>query len=132
LKIAELEEYLIGNMGELISSCIGVCRESEIPQTMRLIEGLVYSGCDYCILKTAIDKITLPTIELSYRDGRIAEFILLEEAIIELGEESAQVIDRTYFDERLSELKEFGLITEEDANFLKNWVRNSRVNSNKE
>ncbi len=107
---------------ELLSECSDVCVEGTPPK-LSLIEEVVYSGCDLCIIRSAIDKLSLPTMSLTFRDGRYGEFVAIEEYVIEITEETAQLLPIDELDSRLEDLKEFGLLSNEDERSIKAWLK---------
>ncbi len=122
MRLEELEEYVIKNSEELLKECEGICREGFIPE-FNLVSDFIYSDCDYCLLRSAVDRLNLPSVSLETSQGRRIEFIKLEDFILEVGEESAQVYPKDELEERISDLIDFGLINEEDARSLLDVLR---------
>jgi hypothetical protein len=122
LNVDELEEFILKRLGDLISECKDLC-ETSVPPTLKLTEGIVYEGCDKCIIAAAVDMLNLPTYSITFKDGNYGEFIPLDSHVLELTEEEAQLIPLEDFQEYLSDLTEFGLLDKEEADEIMVWVR---------
>jgi len=122
LKLQELEQFMFSNLADLMDECSDVCTEGK-PPSVSIVEGVIYSGCDLCLIRAALDKVNPPSISIVFRDGRYGEFVLLDQYVLELTEESAQLIPVQEFKERLDDLETFGLISEEDRRVLEEWFR---------
>ncbi|MCD6324129.1 MAG: hypothetical protein J7L55_03370 [Desulfurococcales archaeon] len=125
MKLEDLEEYIVEQAGELIDKCTGVCKES-VPPALRISEGIVYEGCDRCLIATAVDEVGLDTFSVTFRDGRFGEFIRLENAVIEITDDSAQVFSVSDFLEYLSDLMDFGLIGRNEFSDISAWVTRTK------
>ncbi len=119
--VDELEEFILRSLEDLMSECRDLCEASVFP-TLKLTEGIVYEGCDRCIISAAVDKLNLPTYSITFRDGNYGEFIPLDNYVLELTEEEAQLIPIEDFQEYLNDLAEFGLLNEDNVNEIISWV----------
>ena len=125
LKLRELEQFMFSNLANLMEECSDVCTEGK-PPSVSIVEGVIYGGCDLCLIKAALDKVNPPSVSIVFRDGRYGEFVFLDQYVLELTEESAQLIPIQEFEERLDDLETFGLISEEDRRVLEEWIRKAR------
>lgn len=123
MKLEELERILLSNLDEFFSSCRGICR-SDILFTPSLREHTVLDGCDYCLLRNLMDTISVNSINIMLRDGNYLEFFRLDDAIVEVGEDTALIIPLNEFLNRVAELREFNVISDEDVESLTNWFSN--------
>ena len=123
VRVEELEEYMLKNLGRLMDECRGVCGSEGKPPTLRLVEGMVYEDCDRCLIGTAVDELGLQAFSLTYSDGRYGEFVFLGTHVLELTDETAQLIPVSELEDHLQELTEFGLLQDDAANSLMEWVR---------
>ncbi len=126
MKVEELEEYMLKNLGRLMDECRGVCGSEGKPPTLRLVEGMIYEECDRCLIGTAVDELGLQAFSLTYADGRYGEFVYLGTHVLELTDETAQLVPIDELDDHLSELTDFGLLTQDTAESLKEWIRSIR------
>jgi len=122
MKLDEFEEEMIRRLGELTEECKDICGEEGAQPILRLVEGIVYEGCDRCVIRTLIDRLGIDAFSISYTDGRYGEFVFLETHIIEITDENAQIIPIEDLEEYLKELQEFGLINQETVKLLLEWI----------
>lgn len=122
LRLQELERFMFSNLADLMEECSDVCTEGK-PPSVSIVEGVIYGGCDLCLIRVALDKVNPPSVSIVFRDGRYGEFVFLDQYVLELTEESAQLIPIHEFEERLDDLETFGLISEEDRRVLEGWIR---------
>jgi len=79
----------------------------------------VYEGCEYCLIYTALDHLNLPTLSLS--SG--IEYVILDDAVIEVLENGVAIYSMNDFRERLRDLLEFGIITRDEVKDIEEWVK---------
>jgi len=127
MNLQELEDYINTNYTKLYEECKGFCREGEIGGTLRLEELRLYEGCEYCMIKTAIDHLNTPTLVIPLKDGRVMELAKLGSHILELSEESAQVHSTEDFLEELKDYLDFGMLTAEEATLISKWLSKEKV-----
>ncbi len=120
MKLEDLERVLLGNLDEFFNSCRGICR-SDIPFTPSLSEYSVLDGCDYCLMRNLMDTIDVYSINIVLRDGSYLEFFRLDDAVVEIGGDAALIIPLDEFPNRVNELREFNLVSDEDLESLLNW-----------
>lgn len=108
MRLADVQKFIQERIGELIEKCISECRDAA-PAAFYLQEGLVYEGCDRCIIRTALDSINVGGISVNGIEGFI-EFIPLEDFVIVIGEETAEVVPYESLEEYIESLAEFGVI----------------------
>jgi len=121
MKLDELERLMMENIDTLLDSCKGICR-TDIPlYSVKLTFNSTIEGCEFCILRALVDFIGGNSINILLRSGSYLEFFKLDDAIIELGEETALLIPIEEFVDRVNELKDFGLITHDDISVLIEW-----------
>ena len=126
MKLQELEDYINTNYSKLYEECKGFCRE-EVGGTLRLEELRLYEGCEFCIIKTAIDHLNIPTLVIPLKDGRAMELVKLSDYILELSEETAQVFSTENFLEELTDYLDFGLLTDEEVSLISKWLGEERT-----
>ncbi len=127
MRLQELEDYINTNYLKLYEECRGFCREKDVGGIIRFEELRLYEGCDFCIVKTAIDHLNVPTLVISLKDGRAMELVKLSDYILEFSEESVQVFDIRNFLNELADYLEFGLLTNEEVMLIRRWLKESRV-----
>jgi len=127
MRLQELEDYINTNYLKLYEECRGFCREKDVGGIIRFEELRLYEGCDFCIVKTAIDHLNVPTLVISLKDGSAMELVKLSDYILEFSEESVQVFDIRNFLNELADYLEFGLLTNEEVMLIRRWLKESRV-----
>ena len=127
MRLQELEDYINTNYLKLYEECRGFCREKDVGGIIRFEELRLYEGCDFCIVKTAIDHLNVPTLVISLKDGRAMELVKLSDYILEFSEESVQVFDIHNFLNELTDYLEFGLLTNEEVMLIRRWLRENEV-----
>ena len=127
MNLQELEDYINTNYLRLFEECRGFCREGEVRGTLRFEELRLYEGCEFCIIKTAIDHLSMPTLVIPLKDGRVMELIKLGDYIIELSEESVQVFSVEDFLEELTDYLEFGLLADDEISLISKWLGEGRA-----
>lgn len=121
LRIDEFENYMMRNLDSLLKECVGLCEGSE-PPTLSLTEDVIYEGCDRCLIRVALDRVGVSTYSLTFRDGRFCELSLFDDGIIEVTEETAELIPTGRISEYLDNLLSFGLLSEEAAESILQWL----------
>ncbi|MCD6428849.1 MAG: hypothetical protein J7L12_04470 [Desulfurococcales archaeon] len=122
MKLQELENYINANYSKLYEECKGICREEEVVGTLRFEELRLYEGCEFCIIKTAVDHLNMPTLVMPLKDGRVMELVKLSDYILELSEGAAQVFSTEDFLEELTDYLDFGLLTDEEVSMISKWL----------
>ncbi len=117
----ELERYILSNAERLIDSCGELCVNTS--PSLSLDEGRVYSGCDHCLIRTALDELAPPSISVTLRNGEYCEFIYLDGYVLEVTEETAQLHKADDFEEMLNDLENFGIIGPGDRSVVMEWLR---------
>ncbi len=125
MKPEDIERYVLDNAERLLNSCGELCANAT--PALSLEEGRVYSGCDYCLLRTALDELSPPSLSVTLRNGEYCEFVYLEGYVLEVTEETAQLHGIEEFEEMLEDLEAFGIISAEDKNVIREWLRSLRT-----
>lgn len=110
MRLADIQKYIQSRIGELIEKCISECRDAA-PTAFYLQEGLIYDGCDRCLIRTALDSIDVGGITVNGIEGFV-EFIPLEDYVIVVGEETAEIVPYESLKEYVESMAEFGVIAE--------------------
>ena len=122
MKLQELEEYIHLHYTELYEECRGFCKESDAGGVIRLQELRLYEGCIYCIVRTAVDHLNVPTIIIPLKNGRTMELVRLSDYILEFSEEFVQVFDVENFMGELTDYLEFGLLSDDEISLIREWL----------
>ncbi|MEM0504792.1 MAG: hypothetical protein QXN19_03125 [Sulfolobales archaeon] len=120
MKLEDLEKILLSNLDEFFDSCRGICR-SDIPFIPSLKVHDVLEGCEQCLLRNLMDVVEVKSLNIVLRDGNYLEFFRLDDVIIELSNDAVFIIPLDDFNSRISELRDFNLITDEDVDALISW-----------
>jgi len=126
VRLEEFEEAMLESLGDLTDECKDICGEEGARPMLRLVKGVVYEGCDRCVIRALVDKLGIQSFSITYRDGRYGEYAYLETHVIEITDENAQIIPIEEFGEYLDELVEFGLLSEETAGLIREWINSLR------
>jgi len=121
LRVDEFENYIMENLNALLEECVGLCGDSE-PPMLRLAEDIIYEGCDRCLIRAALDRVGVSTYSLTLRDGRFCELSRFDDGVIEVTDDTAELIPNEGISEYLDSLLSFGLISEEDAESILQWL----------
>ncbi len=121
MRLSDLQKIVQERIGELMEKCISECRDAA-PAAFYLQEGLVYEGCDRCLIRTAVDSIEVGGVSVNGIEGFI-EFIPLEDFVIVIGEETAEVVPYEALKEYIESLAEFGVIAGVSPEELINEIR---------
>ncbi len=124
MKLEDLEKVLLSSLDEFYDSCKGICR-SDIPYTPFLSENSVLDGCGQCLLRNLMDSIDVKSINIVLRDGSYLEFFMLDDVVIEVGDDAALILPLKEFVERVRELRDFNVISDEDVESLISWFNAS-------
>jgi len=124
--LKDIETYILGNIDELTKECAHMCRANHVHTMLTLDVEHVYEGCEYCLIYTALDHLNLPTLSLSSD----IEYVILDDAIIEVLENGVVVYSKSNFEERLKDLLEFGIVTKDEVKSIEEWVK-SRTRTSK-
>ena len=117
--LKDVETYILGNIDELTKECTHMCRTNNVHIMLTLDVEQVYEGCEYCLIYTALDHLNLPTLSLS--SG--IEYVILDDAVIEVLENGVAIYSMNDFRERLRDLLEFGIITRDEVKDIEEWVK---------
>ncbi|OYT48782.1 MAG: hypothetical protein B6U85_01680 [Desulfurococcales archaeon ex4484_42] len=117
--LRDIETYILGNIDELTKECAHMCRANHIHTMLTLDVEEVYEGCEYCLIYTALDHLDLPTLSLS--SG--IEYVILDDAVIEVLENGVAIYSMNTFKERLRDLLEFGIVTKDEVKNIEEWVK---------
>lgn len=120
MRLEDLEKVLLSSLNEFLDSCSGICR-SDIPFVPTLSIHSVLDGCSQCLLRNLMDVVEVKSINIVLMDGSYLEFFRLDDIVIELGSDVAYIMPLEEFIGRVSELREFNMISDEDAEVLINW-----------
>jgi len=123
--LRDIETYILGNIDELTKECAHMCRANHVHIMLTLDVEQVYEGCEYCLIYTALDHLNLPTLSLS--SG--IEYVILDDAVIEVLENGVAIYSMSNFKERLKDLLEFGIVTKDEVKSIEEWVK-SRTRTN--
>ncbi len=116
----EFEEYVLKNLDELIANCSDVC-DVERLKAIKIADGLKYEGCELCVVKTALDKLSLPTYSITYEDGRFSEFVLIPPYVLDVRDQVLYVMNYESFKEYINDLLMFNAISVEVAEEIVKW-----------
>jgi len=116
----EFEEYILKNLDEFISSCADVC-DVERVKAINLVDGLKYEGCELCVVKTVLDRLSLPTYSIAYKDGRFSEFVFIPPYVLDVRDEVLYVMDYESFKEYVNDLLAFNAVSAEVAEEVIKW-----------
>lgn len=121
LRVDEFENYLVDNLSSLVQECAEFCRGEDIP-ALRLSEDLIYEGCDYCLIRAALEKVRVSTYSMMLRDGSFYELSRFDDSVLEILGDTAELIPIGIFEDHLNDLLSFGLLTDEDADLILQWL----------
>ena len=122
MKVQELENYINSNYLRLVEECRGFCVEGDVGRLLKLEELRLYEGCEYCLIKTAVDHLNMPALVIPLRDGRVIELIRLHDYILELSDGMAQLHSVDEFLEVLSDYLDFGLLSRDEVVLISEWL----------
>jgi len=122
MDIQELNNYINNNYLMLIEECRGLCTEEDVGRMINLEEFQLYEGCEYCVIRTAIDHLNAPTLVISLRDGRMMELIKLHEHVLEICDDTIQLHSINEFLELLLDYLSFGLLSEDEVVRISEWL----------
>lgn len=117
--LKDLEAYILSNIDELTKECAHMCKIGDLHITLTLDVEEVYEGCEYCLIYVALDHLNLPTLSLSSD----IEYVILDDAVIEVLENGIATYSVSDFKERLNDLLEFGIITEDEVRSIEEWIK---------
>jgi len=121
LRLCELEDFITSNIEELVRECAHVCKEPHVPSIIIEVNN-VYKGCDSCIIYSSLDKLSLPTMNMKTSLGNV-EYVVLEDAIIEVLEDGIIIYSLEEFEERINDLRDFGIVSEAEVTELISWIK---------
>lgn len=125
MKLSELRDLIISNLEILLDTCKGLCRTDSTPILPEIYEDFVLEDCEFCLIKNLLDMLDVDSLNITLRNGNSLEFFRFDDAIVEVGTESATVINVSEFLSRVKELVEFNVITDEDAEVISKWFQGS-------
>jgi len=118
-----VEEFIKGNMDDLIKECAHLCKDvSDVYGTLTLQEGVVYEGCESCIISTALDHLNLPSITIRTLSGELIEFTKVNDYVFEVTNSSVTIHTVNSLKDYLSDLVEFGIIDDESLKIISRWL----------
>ena len=122
MKLYELEAYINKNVEQLLKECAHFCKDQHV-LALALDFNKDYKGCDSCIIYSSLDHLSLPTMSLRSTLGGEVEYVMLEDAVIEVLEDGVFIYPIEEFEDKVNDLREFGVISNEEARELINWVK---------
>ncbi len=122
MRLDELERIMWSKLDDLIMACKGICGSNAAIEFHEFKLNDVVEDCAYCILKNLIDTLDINSLDITLSNGSSLEFIKLDDVIIELGSESASIYPIDEFIDRINELKEFNILSDEDIVIIMKWL----------
>lgn len=123
MRLNELKNLILTNLEVLLDTCKGLCRADSTLTLLEIGEEFILEGCEFCIIKNMLDMLDVDSLNITLRNGNSLEFFKFDDAIIEVGVESAGVVNVGDFLNRVNELVEFGVISNEDAELIVKWFQ---------
>lgn len=120
--LSNFENKMYDKIEDLLSSCRDFCGEKPFIDVPSLRENTFYKNCEYCIIKTFLDSVDAPTYSLSTIEGKYLEYIVLDDYVVEVGEEYVQFIHIDNIIEYVGDLVEFNVLDGNSANELVAWL----------
>ena len=118
-----VEEFIKGNMDDLIKECAHLCKDvSDVYGTLTLQEGVVYEGCESCIISTALDHLSLPSITIRTLSDELIEFTRVNDYVFEVTSSSVTIHTVNSLRDYLSDLVDFGIIDNDSLEIINKWL----------